>query len=485
MPKGTGTSSPSTSSLAKGKARFSIKGFRLGSPKGKGKVAASAAAVAVDESDREGDEGDQVEDGKKKKKKKKMNPNGSSFKFRKFVNSKMAKSTLGRKAIGHFLGEAGNKTMELLKTVVLKEIGKQESKQVHVNIIHLALKGHLLHEARVLTQKDVFHLQDPVNNVVLLLFHCVEGKDPDIIDPEVVHQQMMDLKTQLVALMTPHMTSKNVDKLAAVFDICGNIPMLDALFRSDDLRTEREGLCRHLEVMLAPLLVPPDTGGVRCAYASCHNEIIRGRTDFRPFNYCANHHRKVVQNLVSSPSIQHFLTEDQTFDPFIAFMNARLPLHMLQLYRGSRNYTRATRNIRVPFASAIWDKYFGAAATHPSEVLSEEEKTALLEKIETKTVDLETFAPIQARCAVLVDPAFQQFLESEEWTAYMALVHLPKDLDSDYRRKSAWKRGEADDYLPQSLQEFVTDPPSEEATVDLVINEEDDLAAEADSSDGE
>ena len=59
---------------------------------------------------------------KKKKKKKKIDPNSRTFRFRKFLNSKLAKSSLGRKAIGHFLGEAGNTTLELIKAIVTKQV---------------------------------------------------------------------------------------------------------------------------------------------------------------------------------------------------------------------------------------------------------------------------------------------------------------------------------------------------------------------------
>ena len=60
-----------------------------------------------------------------------------------------------------------------VKPICAHQISKKAGTDAHKSIIHFALKGKLMHDARLITQKDVLPLVDPINFVLINFYETL------------------------------------------------------------------------------------------------------------------------------------------------------------------------------------------------------------------------------------------------------------------------------------------------------------------------
>lgn len=352
------------------------------------------------------------------------------------MNSKISQSALGQKAIRHFLGSSGNNILEHLQEATTTYYGKAGKKLSSI-IIHLSLKGKLLHDSRIITQKDVFHLMDPVNFVMLSLYATLASTE-DRVEPEDLHKTGMKLRALITDMLRPHMTQKNINKVEKVMEQLADEGFLKALVCEPDMAEHKEALRTDLADVLSPLLIERD-GQDECKFSTCKLKVLIVHDDyFRGLGYCAKHHKKLTLNLQMEPSITHFFNEDKDSEDFETFMTEHLPPNVLALNKGCVNYSRCPKRVRGPFARAIWDKYFDEKkASHPVDQIPPD----VLDQVATQLKDpeLTTFETVLAICTEHVNKAFESFVESKAFSTYLARLELPEYLNERYRESALQK----------------------------------------------
>mmetsp|Transcript_16106 Transcript_16106/g.31560 ORF Transcript_16106/g.31560 Transcript_16106/m.31560 type:complete len:417 (-) Transcript_16106:108-1358(-) len=378
-----------------------------------------------------------MEKEKKKKEKKVLDKASRAFRFRKFVNSTVAKSSLGRKAILHFLGDAGSHVIDSLTSAVAVTHSKKVSKDLKEIIIQMALKGKLLHDTRNLTQKDVLPLMDPVNYLVVQLYHFIGVNSSECTtDAAGLAQNAARLRADIVELLSPHMTPKNIGKLSFFFETIATETFLTDLVTKPEVQNSREALYERLGDILAPLLATTEDEN-QCVYASCRKKVIgaavKSESGCRKLSYCPNHHRKIFLRLKQTPTVRHFMVEDPTYTPFEEFMESRLPANFLPLYKGTTNFQRCSKNVRVGFAKAILNKYFNENCTNPAPDVPKELVQELEKAVEEKAVVPTSCDAMNKICSEAIEQVFhQQFVSSSEFADYLKLLELPSFLESSF-----------------------------------------------------
>lgn len=205
---------------------------------------------------------------------------GSIFKFKNFLNGKVAKSTVGRKVVKHFLGESGSKLLSSLELATEHTQGKKNSDRMASLLMKFALKGKLLHDERILTQKDVIHLVDPINSLVFDINENLRAQinnNPSGVDVEVLNRGIMRMKAMILELLEPHLSKKAYSSLSWIFDFVGSLSFLTGILSCNKVEKQRLALHQSLEEILAPLRQRLEKG--MCRHNKCRQLEVKWDED--------------------------------------------------------------------------------------------------------------------------------------------------------------------------------------------------------------
>jgi len=170
----------------------------------------------------------------------------------------------------------------------------------------------------------------------------------------------------------------------------------------------------------------------------CWRACVQAHDNFPSSPWCAKHHFKNYQSLVSNPTSHYFLhDEGGKYQPFIDLMNAKLPANNLEFYRAVFNYSVAKDSIRKVFAVAIREQFLEAKSK--SKVADMD--AAIVAEIVSKLSVADPLLYVRAQKFILdkIDKIFnEQFIPSDAFKSYIKTLTLPQYIldDLEYRKKN-------------------------------------------------
>jgi len=355
---------------------------------------------------------------------------------KKFLASKGAKSTMGQKAILHFLGDRGTNMLMCLQNAGIKHIGEAKAKALVENVYVLACKAKVLYDAKLITPSNTKEFTQPINQLAIGIFQVLETRKKSPTKPADVTPvalKFAQMEAMLINLLRPLIKEKNLKKVNEVMGYFGSKQFLDVFVNDPDYHEFKATLHKNLKSLIKERLedvdiMPPARA---CRVTSCQAEALDEDGKFAGSQYCAPHHEEQYKALLKEPNVHHFLVENGSdYDPFIAMADKHFPANSRLMYRGCVNYLDASQKIRKIFAEGIWEKYLTPRATNLVTCLS----PACVSAIEAKyqTGDPGCFDMARAELKAVFTPLFNQhFLNTEAYKDYISTRRLDKNSSSN------------------------------------------------------
>jgi len=354
---------------------------------------------------------------------------------KKYFASKGAKSSMGQKAILHFLGERGTNMLMCLQNAAIKHLGEAKAKALVENVYVLACKAKVLYDAKMITPANTKEFINPINQLAIGIFQVLESrkKSPTKpVDVTPVALKFAQMEAMLTTLLRPLIKEKNLQKVNEVFGYFGSKNFLEMFVNNPEYHEYKATLHKNLKALIkerledADIMPPPR----QCRATSCVFEALDEDGKFAGSQYCAAHHEEQFKRLLKEPDVHHFLVENGSdYDPFVTIADKYFPPNSRLMYRGCVNYLDASPKIRKIFAEGIWEKYLTAKAPNPVTCLS----ATCVANIEAKyqTGDLGCFDAALTELKAVFTPLFKQhFLNTEAYKDYIATRRLDKNSSS-------------------------------------------------------
>lgn len=178
---------------------------------------------------------------------------GLMMRFKKSVSSATVNTRLGRKTISHFIGEGGIKLMHFFKSSATKDKREPFSKQLKRRVLRTAVKTKFLIDNKSLSLNDFSTL----NKYSLTLLSAVHksmsqveaGKEVDVAEIESLSEMFSQFTVEIVLLLRPHLSPKNIDKLQETLNYWGGRHFLTLIINSPDHKAERIGSIQAIDTM--------------------------------------------------------------------------------------------------------------------------------------------------------------------------------------------------------------------------------------------
>jgi len=359
------------------------------------------------------------------------------FKAKKFLASKTAGSKAGRKAVEHFLGDAGSQLINCLEAVATKDSSAQRGKELIETVLKLAFKAKLLHDEHLLTPPEIEGFVEPVNALASMIFkklqHSLGIRQDDPAEIHAISLRFAQLEELLVNFLKKHVKATTVDKAVDVCQYFGGPKFLTFFLQSDVCRKDRQMFYKSLLVVmkavlpeedLQPPLVPCKTTG--CPDSSAHPD---GR-DFMGSSYCIKHHNDYFLQL-SKPSVLHCL-QGRRYEAFYQWSAQALPQNSLNFVVYVYNFTQAKKTALFIFAEELFKKYVAANSRYRVE-LKADTVAEIEQRIKTPG-DVEQhrtlFNGARAEVVSTLEPIFLQgFVSTPEWEKFLAGNRIPADYE--------------------------------------------------------
>jgi len=167
--------------------------------------------------------------------------------MRRYIGSKVASSTAGKKIIKELIGKNGIKILDIIKKVIAAQTGDdKKGKEVEEDIIKIGVKAILLHRDKDISSTDVNALKPALRaiwNVVLdyagvLNFDC---------DCEKIRNKALDLHNGIKRILQPHVSEVNYQKIDNIYEIIFSPERMNLFFTSPDFVEDRQILVSILE----------------------------------------------------------------------------------------------------------------------------------------------------------------------------------------------------------------------------------------------
>jgi len=360
------------------------------------------------------------------------------FKAKKFLASKTAGSKAGRKAVEHFLGDAGSQLINCLETVAGKDSNPQKAKELIETILKLAFKAKLLHDEHLLTPQDIENFVEPVNTLATTVFKKLQYsqglRQDDPADIPSINLKFAQLEDLLCNFLKRHVKASTVEKAGMVCQYFGGSKFLAFFLQSDACRKERQMFYKCLLVVmktvipeedLQPPSVPCKTPG--CQDQSCHPD----GGDFMGSSYCVRHHTEYFAQL-SRPSVLHCL-QGRRYEAFYQWAGQALPANAINFVVSIINFTQAKRTALVIFAEELYKKYVAENSRYKVELTVETVQDIEL-RIKTPGADLEQhralFNVAKLEVVAALEPIFlKQFVTTPAWDKFLGANRLPADYE--------------------------------------------------------
>lgn len=354
---------------------------------------------------------------------------------KKFLASKGAKSTMGQKAILHFLGERGTNMLMCLQNAAIKNIGEAKAKALVENVYVLACKAKVLSDAKLITYSNTKEFTAPINQLAIAIFQVLETrkKQPTkAADVTPVALKFAQMEAMLVNLLRPLIKEKNLNKVNEVIGYFGSKNFLEMFVNDPSYHEFKATLHKNLKALIKERLedvdfMPPPR---ICRVHTCTSEALDEDGKFAGSQYCAPHHDEQYKALLKDPNVHHFLVENGSdYDAFIAMADKYFPPNSRLMYRGCVNYMEASPKIRKIFAEGIWEKYLSPKAANRVTCLTPACVAAIAEKYQSG--DPACFDTARAELKAVFTPLFNEhFLHTEAYKDYVSTRRLDKNSSS-------------------------------------------------------
>jgi len=360
------------------------------------------------------------------------------FKAKKYLASKTAGSKAGRKAVEHFLGDAGSQLINCLEAGAAKDTDPNTAKELVETVLKLAFKAKLLHDEHLLTPPEIEGFVEPVNTLAITVFKKLQYslglRQDDPADIPSIALRFAQLEDLLVNFLKKHVKVSTVDKAARVCQYFGGTKFLTFFLTSDVCRKDRQMFFKSLQVVmktvmpeedLQPPVVPCKTTG--CTEQSCHPD---GR-DFMGSSYCVKHHNEYFAQL-SKPSVMHCL-QGRRYEPFYQWSAQALPQNSVNFVVSVVNFTQAKRTALAIFAEELFKKYVADNSRYRVE-LKAETVAEIQVRIKTPVTDAELhrtiFNTAKSEVVASLEPIFLKgFVSTAAWEKYLAGNRIPADYE--------------------------------------------------------
>lgn len=356
------------------------------------------------------------------------------FKAKKYLASKTAGSKAGRKAVEHFLGDAGSQLVNCLEAVAAKDTNPQQAKELIETILKLAFKAKLLHDEHLLTPPEIESFAEPVNILTTTIFKKLQFslgvRQDDPADIPTIALRFAQLEDLLVGFLKKHVKASTVEKAANVCQYFGSSKFLNFFFEADACKKERQVFYKNLQHAIKTFLPEEDTQPPEipcrspgCAGQSCHPD---GK-EFFGSSYCVKHHNEFFAQL-NKPSIVHCL-QARRYEDFFTWSAKALPQNSVNFVLSVINYTHAKRTAVFIFAEELFKKYIAEGSRYRVE-LKADTVVDIETRLKTPSNDVDNhrtiFNAAKAEVVSTLEPTFLSgFVTTPAWARFLEGNRIP------------------------------------------------------------
>jgi len=254
------------------------------------------------------------------------------------------------------------------------------------------------------------------------------------------------VKDLVVPILKPHL-EKNVTILNEIFDYISSVAFLNLLLNAPEYSEERKALFRDVATLISPILDQRSFEKTRCKFGACWRACVPAHSNenFPASPWCAKHHFVNFESVSKNPTATYFLLgEGASYQPFITFMEKKLPPYNLDFFKATHNYSCAKASIKKVFAQAVNEKFLAAGSKAKVGDFDEKLAQQIGEKIAKASEGGDDIDPMLYDAAnkfllERIDKVFKaEFAGSNEFKNYLKSITLPKYLldDLEYRQKN-------------------------------------------------
>jgi len=177
---------------------------------------------------------------------------GLGARAKKKMAGDLATSGLGKKVMKTVLNEESISLLTSMKRIVSKSDGKKKAEEMEKNIIKLMVKGYILVDNGKIEPDAFLQADKPVRAAFELLARCYKGrgraKHEALVEALGRVEKMLGEGERIITeLMQPHLSPKNMFRLASTFGYLGSQKFLEKAFSDMELDEELEKLIDAME----------------------------------------------------------------------------------------------------------------------------------------------------------------------------------------------------------------------------------------------
>lgn len=177
---------------------------------------------------------------------------GIGARAKKKMAGDFATSGLGKKVMKTVLNEESMSLLTSMKRIVSKADGKKKAEELEKNIIKLMVKGYLLVDGGKIDGDSFLQADKPLRAAFELLARCYKNRTRAKHEVLVealgrVEKMLSEGERIITELLQPHLSPKNMFRLASTFGYLGSLKFLEKAFSDDELDEELEKLVDAME----------------------------------------------------------------------------------------------------------------------------------------------------------------------------------------------------------------------------------------------
>jgi len=152
---------------------------------------------------------------------------GMLFKAKKNLAGKAATSSMGKAVINKILDEQLKRLIASLETIIAAQTSREKADRLRRHTIKIIVKAYFLYENKMVPFEDYQKLEPPLKQALKILMavydHLAKIKDPEmkkqVLDEKftVVAVLLDNIKEMMCSLLSPHLTTKSMDRITEIF----------------------------------------------------------------------------------------------------------------------------------------------------------------------------------------------------------------------------------------------------------------------------
>mmetsp|Transcript_7807 Transcript_7807/g.15058 ORF Transcript_7807/g.15058 Transcript_7807/m.15058 type:complete len:439 (-) Transcript_7807:268-1584(-) len=302
---------------------------------------------------------------------------------KKYIASKTAGTTLGRKIINSFLGTDGEKIVAALTAAAVKFHGKKEGIDARTGLYKIATKVRLAVDQKQLKKEDTLHADMPLNQFGIQLLDAL-SKPAGSTNVKMLQGNISRIQSIVCEIMKAHLQEKNYNKLKHLFEIYGAGGFLSAVLDNEDYQSEKKELYGHLSKVLKRQMLQLERQRnarkpKQCAAYQCSNGAAPQIGNFIGSKYCAYHHMLRYANKLKEPVLEEFISDSEASPYFAQYLsafeativdeqketlNGTKPLTLFNFLRAVNAYEELSSGLRLQRAEIVARKYLKASSSN-------------------------------------------------------------------------------------------------------------------------